>query len=174
MQKNVPSDYPPSKYHRGVVINLSHIGYSHSVVILSEHVTGLIIQRYYHYYYDNILGSFQHSSQQYSFYMGLDITCFYSRQEMKNKSFYTYVVGVKGSTYSAGPASHVMSEVWLAMFVYLPEFRFLSNAKCLTCKIRTNQLSICYMSAGVVVLLEQYFSRVQVKIIAYLHDKHKK
>ena len=35
---------------------------------------------------------------------------------------------VKGSTYSAGPVGHVMSEVWLGMFVFLPDLRFRSNA----------------------------------------------
>ena len=32
----------------------------------------------------------------------------------------------KGSTYCTGPVGHVMSEMWLTMFIYLPDFRFRS------------------------------------------------
>ena len=49
---------------------------------------------------------------------------------------------IKGCTYSARPSGRVMSEVWLAMFVYLPGLRFCRNALYLTCKKRMNYLSI--------------------------------
>ena len=82
--KYVSFDYPPLKYHEGVVFNLTYRLQSSLLQLWQQHTTGLIIQRVYHHSYEILDSLFQHRSQQYNynFYMCLEVTCSYSRRKI--------------------------------------------------------------------------------------------